>query len=206
MPFPTSIPLVEISQTANDVTTTHSFGIGYGFFILAFLYAFMHFVPTIIKLVMSRYYPKRTIFDQISPDLIMSLLPLIKSLFETPSRSSKYSSYPTSPNPEDMSTMFEAEILRTQRAPKCEEDIHNNTNNETMNTENNTEESEHNNDCEHESENRDNESDNDQNTPEDGVVAIDSETENQNISDAVNQREDIDFSGDLSKHSHLYHI
>lgn len=100
----TSIPLFEVSQTINDVTTTTSYGIGYGAFILIVLY----FTPTFARLAMARFYPKRTFFDDLDPQMILSVLPLIMKLFSSGSAMPKSSSTSQRQRP---SSNQEAEIM-----------------------------------------------------------------------------------------------
>jgi hypothetical protein len=89
-----SVPLFEVSQTINDVTTSTSYGIGYGTFILILMYALAYALPTIFRLAMARFYPKKTILDEIDMNMISSLLPIVMSLFKTPRKSTE-PSYPS---------------------------------------------------------------------------------------------------------------
>lgn len=131
----TSIPLFEVSQTINDVTTTTSYGIGYGAFILIVLY----FTPTFVRLTMARFYPKKTIFDDMDLQTILSLLPVIMRLFSSGSampKSSFTSQRQRPSNNKETEIMFE--ILR-QKSTQGATDTKNTNANESTDSTNNVE-------------------------------------------------------------------
>jgi len=71
-----SFSLFEVSQTINNGTTTTTYGIGFDVFIMMFLCLVMYvsasLIPTFLRLVMDRFYPKKTILDNIADFLVKS--------------------------------------------------------------------------------------------------------------------------------------